>query len=76
MNCPKGEHLVVFPATVKVSFLLPLSSYNKNVGNHPTVYVDYNDIKLSAKKLPVRIGKSDICHNISLPIDSVEYIIE
>lgn len=76
VNCPKGEHLVVFPATVKVSYLLPLSSYNKNVGNHPTVYVDYNDIKSSAKKLPVHIGKSDICHNISLPIDSVEYIIE
>lgn len=76
VNCPQNEHLVAFPATMKITYLLPLSVYNGNSVQVPTVYVDYKDIKAGMKKIPLHVMESKIFHGVSLPTDSVEYIIE
>lgn len=75
-NCPQGSHLVAFPATVKVEYLMPLSLYKRADSPRPVVYIDYNDIRQGQKKLPVHIEKSAVLQNISVVRDSVEYIIE
>lgn len=75
-NCPVGEHLVAFPATIKISYLLPLSVYNKNASQLPVVFVDYNDVQKGVNKIPLHTAKSSVFRGISLPVDSVEYIIE
>ena len=75
-NCPEGEHLVAFPATVKISYLVPLSVYNKNTSQSPVVFVDYKDVQNGKNKIPLHTAKSNVFQGISLPVDSVEYIIE
>lgn len=76
VNCPETEHLVAFPATLRVSYLLPLSAYNRNAAQLPVVFVDYNDIRNGLRKLPLHVKKSELLRGVSLPVDSVEYIIE
>lgn len=77
VNCPSGERLVTFPSKVKVSYLLPLSLYNKSTQIQPNVYVDYLDVKEGGSKLPLREGASSpLLHNIALETDSVEYLLE
>lgn len=76
VDCPQNEHLVAFPATVRITYLLPLSVYNGNSAQAPTVYVDYKDISAGMKKIPLHVKESKIFHGVSLPTDSVEYIIE
>lgn len=75
-NCPQTERLVVFPGTLKVSYLVPLSVYNSNSNKTPTIFVDYNDISKSSKKLPLHVSASNVFHSVSLPVDSVEFIME
>ena len=75
-NCPEGEHLVAFPATVKISYLVPLSVYNKNTSQSPVVFVDYRDVQNGKNKIPLHTAKSNVFQGVSLPVDSVEYIIE
>lgn len=75
-NCPEGEHLVAFPATVKISYLVPLSVYNKNTSQSPVVFVDYKDVQNGKNKIPLHTAKSNVFQGVSLPVDSVEYIIE
>ncbi|MCH4156299.1 MAG: hypothetical protein LKF31_08355 [Muribaculaceae bacterium] len=75
-NKPAGVRVVILPSVVQASFLVPLSMYSKN---KPVIAeVDYNDILYSmSNKLEVRIAESPaIYKNISLGIDSVEYVID
>ena len=74
-NQPYGINVLLFPPTVKVSYLLPQSKYKQPA--NITVVVDYNDIDLSSNKVNVKLGKvSGSYSNVSLGTDSVNYVIE
>lgn len=74
-NQPYGLNVLVFPPSVNVSFLVPQSRYRSPV--NLTVIVDYNDIDLSSKKVKLKLGEvSGSYSNVSLAIDSVNYVLE
>ena len=77
-NKPENINVITFPPTVKVSYLVPQSQYN-NFDKQISAIVDYNDILYSPtlNKVEVRIGEMPMIYkNVSLNMDSVEYIIE
>lgn len=77
-NKPENINVITFPATVKVSYLVPQSQYN-NLDKRVSAIVDYNDIleSPSINKVEVRIGEVPMIYkNVSINTDSVEYIIE
>lgn len=77
-NKPENINVVTFPNMVKVSYLVPKSQYN-NSDKRISAIVDYNDILYGPKanRVEVRIGEVPMIYkNVSLDIDSVEYIIE
>ena len=55
---------------------MPLSVYNKNTSQSPVVFVDYIDVQNGKNKIPLHTAKSNVFQGVSLPVDSVEYIIE
>lgn len=74
-NQPYGLNILVFPPSVNVSFLVPQSRYRDPV--NLTVIVDYNDIDLSSNKVNLKLGEvSGSYSNVTLSIDSVNYVIE
>lgn len=77
-NKPENINVITFPPTVKVSYLVPQSQYN-NFDKRISAIVDYNDILYSPtlNKVEVRIGEMPMMYkNVSLDMDSVEYILE
>lgn len=77
-NAPPGTSVILFPASVEASFLLPQSLYKHPTG-HIVAVVDYNDISGNpqASKVHVNVGeRPPYYHNIKLATDSVEFIIE
>ncbi len=79
INNPNGQGLILFPSIVEMSYLVPMSEYSKNYENEISLFVDYNDIKMSSKieKLPISISNAPHgFRNIEIKPDSVEYIIE
>lgn len=76
-NLPENVSVVVFPSSVQVSYLLPMSLYNERLDDKFEASVDYGDIQGNNAKLPVRIEIApEIYQNIQLETDSVEYVIE
>ena len=76
-NLPENVSVVVFPSSVQVSYLLPMSLYNDHLDDKFEASVDYGDIQGNNAKLPVRIEIApEIYQNIQLETDSVEYVIE
>ena len=76
-NLPENVSVVVFPSSVQVSYLLPMSLYNDRLDDKFEASVDYGDIQGNKAKLPVRIEIApEIYQNIQLETDSVEYVIE
>ena len=74
-NQPYGAKVLVFPPSVDVSFLVPQSHYRDPI--NLTVIVDYNDINQSHNKVNIKLGEvSGNYTNVTLPIDSVTYLIE
>lgn len=74
-NQPYGLKIMLFPPTVKVSYLLPQSKFKLPV--NLTVVVDYNDIDLSSSKVNIKLGEvPGIYSNVDIETDSVDYIIE
>ena len=74
-NQPYGLNILFFPPSVNVSFLVPQSHYRDKV--NLTVIVDYNDIDLSTNKVNIKLGEvSGNYSNVTLEIDSVNYVIE
>ena len=74
-NVPKGMSMVVFPGTVEVSYLVPMSDYSSDIPLH--VYADYNAVTSGRPKIPLTLSMSSgMAHNASLSVDSVEYILE
>ena len=76
-NLPENVSVVVFPSSVQVSYLLPMSLYIDRLDDKFEASVDYGDIQGNNAKLPVRIEIApEIYQNIQLETDSVEYVIE
>lgn len=74
-NLPHGVKVLVFPPSVDVTFLVPQSHYRDPV--NLTVIVDYNDIAPNNNKVNIKLGEvSGNYTNVTLPIDSVTYLIE
>ncbi len=77
-NAPPNLHVILFPSSIKASFLVPQSLYKSPV-NEIVAVVDYNDIAANplASKVHVNVGEHRTYHqNIQLAVDSVEFIIE
>ena len=76
-NVPDNMKLVVFPAMVRISYLIPMSMYDAPLSPDVKAFVDYKDITSDKDKLPVKLGDAPAYYNnIQLLEDSVEYIIE
>lgn len=74
-NIPYGLNVLLFPPSVKVSFLLPQSKYKSPV--NLTVVADYNDINLAYNYVKIKEGEVDGSYmGIQLETDSVRYILE
>lgn len=74
-NQPHGVKVLVFPPSIDVTFLVPQSHYRDPV--NLTVIVDYNDIDPKNNKVNIKLGEvSGNYTNVTLPIDSVNYLIE
>lgn len=78
VNVPEGVNVITFPSVVDASFLVPQSMFYKSTP--VKVIANYNDILYSSNnsnKVAVKIIEVPVgCKDISLAIDSVEYIIE
>ncbi len=75
-NLPAGVKVPLFPPSVDVTFLVPQSHYRDPV--NLTVIVDYNDIDPKhSNKVKIKLGEVPGNYtNVTLPIDSVNYLIE
>lgn len=74
-NVPQGMSMVVFPGTVEVSYLVPMSDYSSDIPVR--VYADFNEMRSGVPKIPLTLSMaSGMAQNASLAIDSVEYILE
>lgn len=77
-NLPENMTMLLFPASVEVSYMLPISHFTKVTSEDVEVGVDYGQIgKNGGNKLAVKVLKSPsfIKHLQVIP-DSVEYILE
>ncbi len=76
-NVPTGMGLLTFPSSVEVSYLIPMSQYNKEP-YAVKAYVDYADVAHARSgKLPVGLSLLPANYkNVSVQPDSVEYIVE
>lgn len=75
INAPEDYNLLLFPSKVTVSYLVPISEYSNDVP--VKVFADYNTLKPGMTKIPLSLSASaDAVRNVSLSVDSVEYIIE
>lgn len=77
-HVPLGHKLITFPATVKVSYMVPMSIYKK-AEPHMRAVADYNSIDLSRPTRMMRVRLQDVSpelQSVRLENDSVEYIIE
>jgi hypothetical protein len=76
-NLPDSLNLITFPSLIEVSYLLPMSLYNKDPFDI-NAYVDYKDSNHgTTAKLPVKLSLlPDTYQNTDVSPDSVEYVIE
>lgn len=79
VNFPPHVHLRTFPATVKVSFIVGLSRFDKVGADDVHVYLDYKSMIAetgkSKQQLQVQTSSSDI-FNLRIQPSEVEYILE
>lgn len=75
INVPNQESVLLFPSMAKVVVFVPMSKYNEELEN-ATLIVNYNNIKVGRRKLPVSIASlPTYCINPSVKPDSVEYTV-
>lgn len=75
VNVPENVSIVLFPGSVEISYLVPMSDYSTEVPIK--VYADYNVTAQKVTRLPLTVSmQPGIAHNVSLAVDSVEYILE
>jgi len=77
-NLPENLDVKFFPSTVKISFLVGLSNYQKISEKDFSVQLDYNDLKnLRELLVPLRITSSpDHAQNLAMTPSEVEFIFE
>lgn len=76
INTPTGSELILFPSTVTLNYLVPMSQYN-NSYTDTKVEADFNSTKSGNVKIPLYISNiPEFYQNITIAPDSVEYIIE
>lgn len=75
-DAPDNASVVMFPSRVDVTFFVPMSRYNSEVGAI-TVYADFRRRSPSTAKMPIYLGSApEVCRDVTLAVDSVEYLIE
>lgn len=75
INAPVGRRLMLFPYSVTVLYLVPMSMYNKDMSL--SAYVDYNSIDFKSRMINVHVASvNPNCRSISYSPEKVEYIIE
>jgi len=75
VNVPENVGFLTFPSTVEVSYLVPMSRYNDDFPFK--VYVDYNALNYNSNKTKVEVSEVPaVYRNVTLSIDSVEYVVE
>lgn len=75
LNNADGSRLLIFPSSAEVSYLVPMSLYNKDL--NVKLFVDYSAIDRNSQKVKVQSSPvSGVFRNFSFKPDSVEYIIE
>lgn len=78
INVPAGIRMILMPATVRVSYTMPMSRYNKQRprmlvnADYRSLDANYSDNRIAIKLITAQSG----FNNIYLETDSVEYIIE
>lgn len=76
VNVPRGMVLHTFPATVELSYLVPMSLFKSDEAS-PVAIVDYNKIDHSSTTAAVIPGNlPDYYHNCSTTPTEVEYLVE
>ncbi len=71
----ENVNVVIFPSKLEVTYLVPLSQYK--VFQHIKAVANYDENMPQSKKLHVEITDvSPDCNNLSLSLDSVDYIIQ
>ncbi|MBD5374846.1 MAG: hypothetical protein K2M85_05070 [Paramuribaculum sp.] len=72
---PHNTRLFTFPSQVEVTYLVPMSAYNEDLP--VKAFVDYQDVDPQKSRARVILSQMpDICHNVTVSPDSVEFIIE
>ena len=77
-NLPENLTMLLFPASVEVSYMLPISHFTKVTSEDVEIGVDYKQIGSNAgNKLAVRVLKApSFVKHLQVVPDSVEYILE
>lgn len=73
---PDGVRMVVFPATVEVSYLVPMSKYSEDYPIH--AFVSYREaMRSKSGKVEIELGPMPgRAYSVSHQPDSVEFVIE
>jgi len=75
LNVPEQCRVILFPYSVEVSYLVPISKYNSDM--QINAFVNYRDIKEGSKTLDVTVtAESHLCRSITYSPQSVEYVVE
>lgn len=76
-NIPRHTNMLTFPASVEISYLLPMSLYSDDEFT-PVASTDYNDaVSSSSGTIPVTISNiPDYYRNVTVKPERVEFIIE
>lgn len=75
-NVPAGRHLVLFPSSINVSYLIPMDYY-KTDRVQIEINADYENRNSKTSKIPLSIiSNSSVIKNVTISADSVEYLIE
>ncbi len=78
VNVPEGFVLKIFPAEIRVSYLVPLSYYEKVRRQQFQAYVDYEILlKEELRRLPVNLSRyPDFIRGMRFSPQTVDFIIE
>lgn len=71
---PDNLDILTFPSSVTVSYLVAMSDFNTDLPIR--VYADYKDLNRRSQKVKVSVSAPDLCHNLTVSPDSVEFILE
>lgn len=75
INAPADCRIILFPYSVEVSYLVPISKYGTDMQFN--AFVNYRDISLESKSVKVHVNsESDLCRSVTFSPESVDYVME